>query len=355
MKIDGRAARHGDDDIMTPRAQVLQSLPMINRPHVDDIVRRDLISSAIALTVIFVRREDVRGFEDGEFPVTVAHRFGSTTIDSEPTRVVTFGPTDEDMVLALGRVPVGLTDWWGNYEAGKPWPWAEPLLAGTEYAVIPLDGEVHYEEILALQPDLIIGQYCGMTAEDYERLSQIAPTVAQSGDYEDWRTPWQVMSRTIAKALGKANEGDNLVTEVEATFARLAKANPQFAETTVLYVERGDGTFTIRGGNEPRVQVLTNMGLTVPEQYANLGEFGQEFSDEQLHLLDEADVIVWLTDEAGQAALEANPLFQGLRATQEAHNVFVTDETLQAAINWSSVLSLPYAAEYLATLIAEVL
>lgn len=340
---------------MTSRGNVTAPLAVDERPHVEDIVRRDLISSAVALTVMFFRREDVLGFEDGEFPVTIEHRFGSTTINSEPTRVVTFGPTDEDMVLALGRVPVGLTDWWGNYEAGKPWPWAESLLAGTEYAVIPLDGEVHYEEILALQPDLIIGQYCGMAAEDYERLSQIAPTVAQSGDYEDWRTPWQVMSRTIAEALGKADEGERLVAEVEATFAHLAKANPQFAETTVLYVERGDGTFTIRGGNEPRVQVLTNLGLSVPEQYANLGEFGQEFSDEQMHLLDEADVLVWLTDEPSQASLEANPLFQQLRATKEGRNVLVSDETLQAAINWSSVLSLPYAAEYLATLIAEVL
>lgn len=338
---------------MAPRSSVTASLT--DQPRIEDIVRRDFISSAVALTVLFVRREDVLGSDDGQFPVTVQHKFGRTTIDAAPRRVVTFGPTDEDMVLALGQVPVGLTDWWGNYEAGNPWPWAEPLLAGTEYAVIPLDGEVHYEEILSLNPDLIIGQYCGMTEEDYERLSQIAPTVAQSGDYEDWRTPWQVMSRNIATALGQAGEGDRLIAEVEATFSRLAEANPQFAETTVLYVERGDGTFTIRGGNEPRVQVLTNLGLTVPEQYADLGEFGQDFSDEQMHLLDEADVIVWLTDLPGQAALETNPLFQGLRSTKAHRNVFVTDETLQAAINWSSVLSLPYAAEHLAALVAEVL
>ncbi len=268
---------------------------------------------------------------------------------------MTFGPTDEDMVLALGLVPVGLTDWWDNYAAGNPWPWAEPMLADTDYAVIPLDGETHYEEILALNPDLIIGQYCGMTLEDYERLSQIAPTVAQSGDYDDWRTPWQVMSRNIAAALGQPAEGERLIAGVEEAFADVRTAHPEFADMSVLYVERGDGTFTIRGGNEPRVQVLTNMGLTVPSQYANLGEFGQEFSDEQMYVLDEADVVVWLTDVAGRASLEANPLYQNLRSTKAKRNVFVTDETLQAAINWSSVLSLPYAAEHLSALIADVL
>jgi iron complex transport system substrate-binding protein len=340
---------------MLPRTSIIVPLSTTELPLIEDIVRRDLISSALALTVLFVRREDVFGREDGEFPVTVEHKYGSTTIDAAPTRIVTFGPTDEDMVLALGRVPVGLTDWWDNYAAGKPWPWAEPLLAAAEYAVIPLDGESHYEEILALNPDLIIGQYTGMTAEEYAQLSRIAPTVAQSGDYEDWRAPWQVMSRTIAKALGKTAGGEDLIAEVDAAFAQVAAANPQFADTTVLYVERGDGTFTIRGGNEPRVQVLTNMGLQVPEAYANLGEFGEEFSDEQLQLLDDADVVVWVTDEAGQRNLQANLLFQNLRVTQEGRNAFVTDETLMAAINWSSVLSLPYAAEKLAPMIAAVL
>lgn len=322
---------------------------------VEDIVRRDFIASTLSLTILFVAREDVLGQEDGIFPVSIQHKYGATTIGSAPRRVVTFGPTDEDMVLALGLVPVGLTDWWDNYAAGNPWPWAKPLLADAEYAVIPLDGETHYEEILALDPDLIIGQYCGMTPEDYERLSQIAPTVAQSGDYDDWRAPWQVMSRTIAEALGKPEEGERLIAGVEDAFAAVRVARPEFSDMNVLYVERGDGTFTIRGGNEPRVQVLTNMGFGVPDQYVDLGEFGQDFSDEQMYVLDEADVIVWLTDEAGRSSLEANPLVQNLRSTTEQRNVFVTDETLQAAINWSSVLSLPYAAEHLSALVADVL
>jgi iron complex transport system substrate-binding protein len=127
------------------------------------------------------------------------------------------------------------------------------------------------------------------------------------------------------------------------------------SRTTIPYEERGVGTFTIRGGNEPRVQVLTNLGLQVSDTYANLGEFGQEFSDEQMHLLDDVYVVVWLTDLPGRTSLVANPLFQGLRVTKAGHNVFVTNETLQAAINWSSVLSLPYAAEHLATLVAGVL
>lgn len=109
--MEGRTTRHREDDVMPPRANVIPPQPVANRLHVDDIVRRDFISSALALTVMFVRREDVLGLEAGKAPVTFEHKFGSTTIDAEPTRVVTFSATAKHTVLALGRVPVGLIGW----------------------------------------------------------------------------------------------------------------------------------------------------------------------------------------------------------------------------------------------------
>ena len=55
---------------------------------------------------------------------------GATTIPREPTRVVTVGLSDHDYVLALGVVPVGLTDWYGDSTAasgrGLAPHWAPP-------------------------------------------------------------------------------------------------------------------------------------------------------------------------------------------------------------------------------------
>ncbi|MGW6550304.1 iron-siderophore ABC transporter substrate-binding protein, partial [Streptomyces sp. NPDC055051] len=56
------------------------------------------------------------------FPVTVEHKYGSTTIDEEPKRVVTLGLSDQDAVLALGIKPVGAVDWFKEDPYGK-WPW----------------------------------------------------------------------------------------------------------------------------------------------------------------------------------------------------------------------------------------
>ncbi|WP_256977835.1 hypothetical protein [Rhodococcus sp. 14-2470-1a] len=46
----------------------------------------------------------------GAFPVTVDHAFGETTVESEPQRVVSVGYTEQDTLLALGVIPVGVTD-----------------------------------------------------------------------------------------------------------------------------------------------------------------------------------------------------------------------------------------------------
>ena len=61
------------------------------------------------------------------FPVTIDHAYGSTTITKEPKRIVSIGSSDQDDLLALGVVPVGVqkVTWGGN--AGGTTPWGTTL------------------------------------------------------------------------------------------------------------------------------------------------------------------------------------------------------------------------------------
>ncbi len=139
---------------------------------------------------------------------TVEHKHGSTEVPAVPERVVTVGLSDHDYVLALGFEPVGVTDWYGGYPHAT-WPWAQDELGDATPEVMPRNNdEFDFEKIAALEPDLIVGMYSGMTQDDYETLSEIAPTVAQSGEYPDYGMPWQATTRMAGRALGRRERAE---------------------------------------------------------------------------------------------------------------------------------------------------
>ena len=101
------------------------------------------------------------GPDDADFPVTIAHRFGSTTIEQAPERVVTVGLTDQDALLALGVVPVATTMWFGEHP-GNIFPWATDALGDGPVPEV-LESEKEFEPVAALQPDLILAIYSGIS------------------------------------------------------------------------------------------------------------------------------------------------------------------------------------------------
>jgi len=72
-------------------------------------------------------------------PVTIQHRFGQTTIPAPPRRVVSAGFTEQDDLLAVGIVPIAVTQWWGD-EPFEVWPWAQPKLGSAQPEVLSIYG-----------------------------------------------------------------------------------------------------------------------------------------------------------------------------------------------------------------------
>ena len=154
------------------------------------------------------------------FPVTIKHLFGETTIKEQPKRVVTVSWVNDDVAIALGVVPVGVpkNEWGGNDKGSTPWKDAalEKLGAGFGSAKAPVqfseaDG-INFTEIAKLNPDVILGAYSGLTSEDYKKLSEIAPVVAQPEIA--YGTSWQDSTTIIGKALGKEAEAAKLVSDL---------------------------------------------------------------------------------------------------------------------------------------------
>lgn len=289
--------------------------------------------------------------EQGDGSVTVAHRFGETTVPAPPTRVVSAGFTEQDDLLALGVVPIAVTNWWGDQPFGV-WPWAQPKLGAAQPVVLNLERGLQFDQIAALRPDLIVATNAGVDQESYHRLSEIAPTIAQSTD-DPFFEPWKDQATAIGQALFQRDQMASLINEVDNRFTAAAHAHVEFEDKEALLLQgtlwNDNVVATLTGW---RTEFLTQMGLTIPEDITayRVDEHRAVIPRAAaLDVLDQADVLIWTTEnEAEQAAITA------LGAAIQAKNVF-TGKDLAGAIAFSSVLSLPVVADQLPPMLSRVL
>ncbi len=279
------------------------------------------------------------------FPVTIEHKFGETTIDAEPERVVSIGYNEHDFLLALGVVPVALRDWYGD-QPNSVWPWAQDELGDATPEVLP-STELNFEQIAALDPDLIVGVWSGITVEDYELLSAIAPTVAQPDSYDDYGTPWQEQTMILGAATGHTAEAEAVVAAVEGQIIEAREAHPEWEGQTssVAFVtEEGPGAYA---SQDVRSRFMQDLGFVIPEvnDSDDANSFYMQLSAEDITALD-VDVLVWVigTSEALDAILNQLPTRQSLNAYTEGREIFA-DVELSGAFSHSSPLSLEFVLE----------
>ena len=280
------------------------------------------------------------------FPVTIEHKFGSTTIPAKPTRVVSLGFTGHDDILALGVVPVGLRWWYGDYPDGV-WPWAQDALQGQH--PVQLKGDLNVEQVAALQPDLIIAIGSGITEEQYGLLSQIAPTVANGAEYGDYGVPWDVSAHITGLVLGEVEKADAMIADINARISAIATAHPDWQGKTAavaFYWNDAPGAYR---SIDSRAHLLEAFGFTTPDAINAAGTpdaFFVSLSAEDLTPLD-TDVLIWFDEFEN---IEKLTLRTTLKAHTEGREIF-SDDLLSGAFSHSTLLSLPYALENLVPLI----
>ncbi len=182
------------------------------------------------------------GGEGGWTPVTVEHAFGETVIEEQPERVATIDFANQEVPLALGIVPVGMSKMtWGDDDGDGVQQWTEDRLEqlGAETPVLfdETDG-YDFEAIAGTEPDVILAGYSGLTEDDYNTLSEIAPVVAYPD--QPWATEWRDSILQNAAGLGMAEEGEELVADLEQTIADAGAAHPELEGTTGMFLTHVD-------------------------------------------------------------------------------------------------------------------
>jgi iron complex transport system substrate-binding protein len=292
----------------------------------------------------------------GSGGVTISHLFGQTVIKEQPKRVVSAGFTEQDDLLALGVVPVAVTNWFGD-QPFAVWPWAQPKLGGAQPVVLSAENGIPVEQIAGLKPDLIVAINAGLDEDTYKKLSNIAPTVPQSGG-DAFFEPWKDQAVAVGQAVFKESEMKSLIDGVDKQFADVASKNPQWKGKKALLMQgrfwQGTIVATMAGW---RTDFLTTMGLVISDSIKDFGgdHRGVIPRDHIKSVLDSADVVIWTTESPDdQKAILADPEVAGSLTTAQNRHIFTTKDQA-GAIAFASPLSYPVVADQLPPLMTKIL
>ena len=275
-------------------------------------------------------------------------------------RVVTIAWENGDTPLALGIVPVGISE--SNYGAETK----NHLHAWTDEAFSVLGVDTpnvfddtagwDYEAIADTNPDVILCAYSGLSQEEYDRLSQIAPTVPYKE--KPWQTTWRDQTIENAKALGMEEEGKALVDQTDALIKEKLKDYPSIAgkKTAFCWVDASDmSTFYIYLNTDPRAAYLEDLGLHVPDSVKALTENADDFSitvsRENTDQLNDVEVMIVYGDQTLLDAMQADELMKQIPAVRDGAVVLLDSTSNLAAGTTPSILSIPYNLdEYLSVI-----
>ncbi|MDO8360080.1 MAG: ABC transporter substrate-binding protein [Devosia sp.] len=286
-----------------------------------------------------------------DFPVTITHQFGETTIAVAPVRVVSVGMHEQDFLYTLGIAPVGVHEWWGDYPYAT-WPWAEAAREAAGATPEVLKGfDINIEWVAAQHPDLIVATYYGDLDEaTYRLLSAIAPTITAPKGFPQWGAPWQDELRLLGQATGRSAKAEEIIVGIDAGFAAARAAFPALAGKQAAVGYFDNGLVRTYNSADTSHRFLASLGLTIPKLYddkaAERGHF--DISPENLSLI-ELDAFVWPEGMAGIGELS---VYQATRLHREGRDISLEGGVLSGALSFQTPPALGYLIDTLPPMLA---
>lgn len=303
-----------------------------------------------------------------EYPLTLTTWLGETVLEERPERVavIGFSPNfDALQVLDVTPVYTIADDVEGAYRDAE---WFSQIeFVDTAHRGDP----INFEGIAATDPDVIVAVNSLYEAEDYERLSEIAPVIENPEEIAGDQVEWQETQRLIGEALDLSDASEQVVTEAEEAIAATAADHPEFEGNTITIAynygpEYGTEYYTVAGGTAESI-----LGLLGFEPNPLAEEFVNDatVSDENQSHLDADVLMMFYADDEVRETHESMPLFQDVSAVAEGRYVSLTfndesdlvaaDGTVYPNTVWvlrrgASAASLPWAVDIIASQLSEI-
>lgn len=246
------------------------------------------------------------------YPITLIDGDGrQITIESEPQRILSLGPSITELLFALGRGDrmVGRTDWCNFPEAALEVP--------SVGSLFPPD----YERILATEPDLVL--MLGGSLDVRDRLEQeygLTTFVVDPATFAELYDEVIALGQVVnAQATAEA-----MVTEIRAEVDEIStKILPISYRPTVFYEVSPDPLWTAGPGSFIDDMIRIAGGINVA------GAADSPWPPYSLEELLAADphIIVTTSPETAQAAL-TRPGWENLTAVREGRVIGLPDENI---------------------------
>jgi iron complex transport system substrate-binding protein len=281
--------------------------------------------------------------------VAVEHIFGTTTVEDTPERIVATSSQWVDALLELGVQPVGYISAANMGDDRGLYPWqgevsadAVDLAEGNPAAV---EQPLPVEQIAALQPDLILGNWQIDSAEAYDTLAAVAPTVAPLG--EMGVDNWAEQLRALGTLLDRSGDAEQVIAHTEAQIDDAALPGLE-GKTAVLsqYMFSTDQFVVVADPDDGAAALFSQLGMTLPPslvEEAGVSQGRVMLSPERVDAL-VADLLIILPNGGTEADLMALPGFDRLPSVTDG-GLAVVDYPTVVALNTPSASSTLYALD----------
>lgn len=211
------------------------------------------------------------------------------------------------------------------------------------------------EKIAALKPDIIVGDFWGITEDNYQALKKIAPTLGGIGNQGE-ALGWKAQIKELGKVFDKSAEAERVIAEDAALFESAKRDMPQLAGASGVLAQyiKSRGIGVVVDPKEPGNSFFYDLGMRVPDAVTQLPQRSGRaiVSAENIATL-EADFMLIYPHEGTAQDMKSTPGYGELRQVKSGATV-VGDMTLVQAINDPSARSRAWALDQLRTALSSV-
>jgi iron complex transport system substrate-binding protein len=254
----------------------------------------------------------------GDYPIELDTKWGTSTLDSKPKKIVALSVADYQLLTALGVSPVMSVDVSKNANVSAP----DILNAKGEEDIFsgsPFSDNAGIEDIASQNPDLIVST-APATESIYAKLTEIAPVFSLS-EGQNSKSDWRDKFTRLAEAVGESDRASSFIEDIDSKFEYSRNEISAKGNTVSVLFYYGPGTGMIL--NTPgtnTADLLDNMGFSSPDFAGMTSEnesgVAGKISDEVIPRL-ESDYLIVVGSDQSIDELHRQNVFEMIPAVKQ--------------------------------------